>query len=289
MQLIAWVDAFLSWRHDFARRNTADEDEIAVATQAGAMLVRDAVKRAPAGAAKRLREIARSLTVNVELAARRELALGEELLELMNSSANRTFATISEAFVVVVEPEYARFSAWYELFPRSCGPATRGHGTFADCEAELPRLAAMGFNILYLPPIHPIGRINRKGRNNTLVPNADDPGSPWAIGSGEGGHKAIHPALGTSADFKHLVAAARDVGIEVALDIALQCAPDHPYVKEHPEWFRRRPDGSVQYAENPPKKYQDIYPFDCASLPWPSLCEAIPSIFNSCIAHRLPP
>ncbi len=284
-QLIAWVDAFLSWRHDFVRRNTADEDEIALALQAGAMLVRDAVKRAPAGAAKRLREIARSLTVNVELAARRELALGEELLELMNSSANRSFATISEAFVVGVEPEYARFSAWYELFPRSCGPATRGHGTFADCEAELPRLAAMGFNILYLPPIHPIGRINRKGRNNTLVPNAGDPGSPWAIGSEEGGHKAIHPALGTSADFKHLVAAARDVGIEVALDIALQCAPDHPYVKQHPEWFRRRPDGSVQYAENPPKKYEDIYPFNFASVRWSALWEEILSVFEHWIGH----
>jgi starch synthase (maltosyl-transferring) len=284
-QLIGWVDAFQSWRHDFVRRNAADEEELAVALQAGAMLVQDAVKRASPAAAKRMREIARALIANDDLAARRELALGEELLELMNASPDRGFATISEPLCVVVEPERAHFSAWYELFPRSCGPAARGHGTFADCEAELPRLAAMGFDILYLPPIHPIGRINRKGRNNTLVPNSDDPGSPWAIGAEEGGHKAVHPGLGTLADFGRLVAAARRLGIEVALDIALQCAPDHPYVKEHPEWFRRRPDGSVQYAENPPKKYEDIYPFNFASGRCSALWEEIRSILEFWIAQ----
>ena len=277
-QVTAWVDAFLSWRHDFVRRNTADENEIALALQAGAMLVRDAVKRAPMTAAKRLREIARSLTLDAELAARRELALGDELLALMNASAERRFATTSDALAVVVEPERARYSAWYELFPRSCAKA--GHGSFADCEAELPRIAAMGFDVVYFPPIHPIGRINRKGHNNALVPGPDDPGSPWAIGAEEGGHKAIHPALGTFADFRHLVGAARELGLEVALDIALQCAPDHPYVTEHPEWFRRRPDGSVQYAENPPKKYEDIYPFNFASVRWSSLWEEIRSIFE---------
>ncbi|HEX8013314.1 MAG TPA: alpha-1,4-glucan--maltose-1-phosphate maltosyltransferase [Casimicrobiaceae bacterium] len=284
-QLTAWVDAFLSWRHDFVRRNTADEEEIALALQAGATLVRDAVKRAPAASAKRMREIARSLTVDAELAERRELALGEELSALMSASPDRGLATTSAPLAVVVEPERARFSSWYELFPRSCGPASRGHGTFADCEAELPRLAAMGFDVLYLPPIHPIGRIHRKGRNNALVPKEDDPGSPWAIGADEGGHKAVHPQLGTLADFRHLVAAARAIGIEVALDIALQCAPDHPYVKEHPEWFRRRPDGSVQYAENPPKKYEDIYPFNFASVRWSALWEEVKSIFEFWIAQ----
>jgi len=277
-QVTAWVDAFLSWRHDFVRRNTADENEIALALQAGAVLVRDAVKRAPVNAAKRLREIARSLTVDAELAARRELALGDELLALMNASADRRFATSSDALAAFVEPERARYSAWYELFPRSCGKS--GHGTFADCEAELPRIATMGFDVVYFPPIHPIGRVNRKGHNNSLVPSADDPGSPWAIGAEEGGHKAIHPTLGTIADFRHLVGVARALGLEIALDIALQCAPDHPYVTEHPEWFRRRPDGSVQYAENPPKKYQDIYPFDFASVRWSSLWEEIRSIFE---------
>jgi len=284
-QLVGWVDAFLSWRHDFVRRNTADENEIALALQAGAALVRDAVKRAPAGSTQRMREIARSLTVDADLPARRELALGEELLGLMLASPDRRFATSSSPLEVVVEPERARFSAWYELFPRSCGPASKPHGTFADVEAGLPRLSAMGFDVLYLPPIHPIGRVKRKGRNNTLVPSPDDPGSPWAIGSEEGGHKSIHPALGTVADFRRLVAAARNVGIEVALDIALQCSPDHPYVREHPEWFRHRPDGSVQYAENPPKKYEDIYPFNFATNRWASLWEEVKSIFDYWIAQ----
>ena len=284
-QLVAWVDAFLSWRHDFVRRNTADENEIALALQAGAALVRDAVKRAPASDAQRLREIARSLTLDSDLPARRELALGEELLGLMGASPDRRYATTSAALAVVVEPERARFSAWYEMFPRSSGPATKPHGAFADVEAELPRIAAMGFDVLYLPPIHPIGRVNRKGRNNTLIPAADDPGSPWAIGADEGGHKAIHPQLGTLADFRHLVGAAKKLGIEIALDIALQTAPDHPYVREHPEWFRRRPDGSVQYAENPPKKYEDIYPFNFHSNRWSALWQEVKSIFDYWIAQ----
>jgi starch synthase (maltosyl-transferring) len=284
-QLTAWVDAFFSWRHDFVRRGTADENEIAVALQTGADIVRDAVKRAPSSSTRRMREIARSLTVDADLAARRELALSEELLGLMTMSPDRRFATTSAPLTVVVEPEYARYSSWYELFPRSCGPANKAHGTFADVEAELPRLAAMGFDVLYLPPIHPIGRVKRKGRNNTLVPKPDDPGSPWAIGSEEGGHKAIHPHLGTAADFRHLVTAARALGIEVALDIALQCAPDHPYVREHPDWFRHRPDGSVQYAENPPKKYEDIYPFNFQSNRWSALWGEIKSIFDHWLAQ----
>ena len=279
-QLVAWVDAFLSWRHDFVRRNVADENEIALALQGGAVLVRDAVKRAPASAAHRLREIARSLAVEADLAARRELVLGEELLALMAASADRRRSTTSPPLGVVVEPERARFSAWYELFPRSCGADADTHGTFADVEALLPRIAATGFDVLYLPPIHPIGRMNRKGRNNTLVTEPGDPGSPWAIGSSEGGHKSIHPQLGTIEDFRQLVTAARKLGIEVALDIALQCAPDHPYVREHPAWFRHRPDGSVQYAENPPKKYEDIYPFNFASTRWQSLWEEVKSVFD---------
>jgi starch synthase (maltosyl-transferring) len=284
-QVTGWVDAFLSWRHDFVRRDVADEDDIALALQSGAALVRDAVKRAPASAAKRLREIARTLTVDSELEARHELALGDELLELMNASPDRRSASTSEALPVAVEPERARFSTWYELFPRSCGPESVKHGSFDDCAAELPRIAALGFDVLYLPPIHPIGRVKRKGRNNALVPAADDPGSPWAIGSEEGGHKAIHPALGTREDFRRLVAQARALDIDVALDIALQCAPDHPYVKEHPEWFRRRADGSVQYAENPPKKYEDIYPFNLAGPKSAALWEEIKSIFDHWIAQ----
>jgi starch synthase (maltosyl-transferring) len=284
-QLTAWVDAFLSWRHDFLRRNTADEDEIAVALQAGAALLREAVKRAPAAAARRLREIARTLTLNVDLAARREIAASDELVELMNASPDRRFATTSEPLAASVEPEQARFSTWYEMFPRSCGAAADEHGTFADCEAMLPRIAAMGFDVLYFPPIHPIGRIKRKGRNSALVPAADDPGSPWAIGAIEGGHKAIHPELGTLEDFRRLVALAHQHGIDIALDIALQCAPDHPYVKEYPEWFRHRADGTIQYAENPPKKYEDIYPFNFATARLPALWEEIRSIFEYWIAQ----
>ncbi|TMG90491.1 MAG: DUF3416 domain-containing protein, partial [Betaproteobacteria bacterium] len=285
-QVMAWVDAFLSWRHDFVRRSTADEADIALALQTGAALVQDAAKRAAATAAKRLREIARVLAANGKLSARRELALGDELALLMQAHADcRSATTLEPPLPVIVEPERARFSSWYEMFPRSCGPPGSGHGTFSDCEALLPRIAALGFDVLYFPPIHPIGRVKRKGRNNTLVPAADDPGSPWAIGAEEGGHKAIHPALGTLNDFRRLVAAARKLGIDIALDIALQCAPDHPYVKEHPEWFRRRADGSIQYAENPPKKYEDIYPFNFATSTATALWEEIKGIFDYWIAQ----
>ncbi len=170
--------------------------------------------------------------------------------------------TYEQEFGVQVDRERARFGAWYELFPRSTSPVPGRHGTFKDLEARLPYVAAMGFDVLYLPPIHPIGHSFRKGRNNSTTAGPDDPGSPWAIGAAEGGHKAIHPELGTLDDFRHLVDSAAQYGLELALDIAFQCSPDHPYVTEHPEWFRKRPDGTIQYAENPPKKYQDIYPFD---------------------------
>ena len=170
-----------------------------------------------------------------------------------------------------VDPVRARFSSWYEFFPRSTAKEPGKHGTFADCEARIDYAAELGFDVVYLPPIHPIGRTKRKGPNNTLHAGANDPGSPWAIGAQEGGHKGVHPALGTADDFKRLLAHARARGIEVAIDIAFQCAPDHPYVQQHPEWFRKRPDGTVQYAENPPKKYQDIYPFDFETEGWQAL------------------
>jgi starch synthase (maltosyl-transferring) len=180
---------------------------------------------------------------------------------------------------VEAAPARAGFSAWYEMFPRSAAPEPGRHGTFADVEARLPYVAGMGFDILYLPPVHPIGRTNRKGKNNALLASPDDPGSPWAIGSEEGGHKAVHPQLGTLAGFRRLVEKAKEFGIEIALDIALQCSPDHPYVKEHPEWFRWRPDGTIQYAENPPKKYEDIYPLDFETRDWRALWEEVLSIF----------
>ena len=190
-------------------------------------------------------------------------ALDAELTSLVNASRDRTAdARYEKELAVVVDPEKARFSAWYEMFPRSCTTDPKRHGTFRDCIDRLPYIAGMGFDILYLPPIHPIGRAERKGKNNSTTPLPGEPGSPWAIGAAEGGHKAIHPQLGSLEDLKTLVGKAKELGIDVALDIAYQCSPDHPYVKEHREWFRERPDGTVQYAENPPKKYQDIYPFN---------------------------
>jgi starch synthase (maltosyl-transferring) len=181
---------------------------------------------------------------------------------------------------VMVDPPQARFSAWYEVFPRSCAAERGRHGTFRDVIARLPYIAGMGFDVLYLPPIHPIGRTHRKGRNNAVRCEPGDVGSPWAIGALEGGHKAIHPDLGTLDDFRSLVRAAEDHGLSVALDVAFQCSPDHPYVREHPEWFRHRPDGTIQYAENPPKKYQDIYPLNFDTPAWSSLWTELRSVFT---------
>jgi starch synthase (maltosyl-transferring) len=197
----------------------------------------------------------------------------------MEKYTDRPFAvTYPKALVVSAEREKAGFSTWYEMFPHSCASEAGKHGTFTDCEARLPYIAEMGFDVLYLPPIHPVGRTNRKGKNNAVTTVPGDPGTPWAIGTAEGGHKAINPELGTPGDFKHLMAKAKEYGIEIALDIAFQCSPDHPYVKEHPEWFLRRPDGSIQYAENPPKKYQDIYPLNFETEHWRELWEELKSI-----------
>jgi len=272
----AWVDAFVTWRHDLARRE--DPHDIALALETGAALVAAAAGRAAGEARAELVRAAEALTGDGALEERRRLALAEGLLERMREYPDRRFETRAGAtWPVVVDPERARFSAWYELFPRSAGaPGT--HGTLADCEARLPYVAEMGFDVLYLPPIHPIGRSARKGPNNTLAAGPEDPGSPWAIGAEEGGHKAVHPALGTEQDVARLAARARSLGIELALDIAFQCAPDHPYVREHPQWFRWRPDGTVQYAENPPKKYQDIYPFDFECEDWEALWRELESV-----------
>jgi starch synthase (maltosyl-transferring) len=273
-----WVDAFVSWRQDFVRRE--DPEDIALALQSGALLVAAAASRAKGSDARALHRFAGNLSGNGAVAERRGVAAGDELLALMMRYPDRTLST-AYAFEleVVVDRPLARCSAWYEMFPRSCAAESGRHGTFADCEKRLDYVADMGFDVLYLPPVHPIGRVKRKGRNNTLEARPDDPGSPWAIGAAEGGHKAVHPALGSLDEFRKLVAAARARGLEVALDIAFQCAPDHPYVDAHPEWFRRRPDGSVQFAENPPKKYQDIYPFDFENGHWAELWEELRSVF----------
>jgi len=275
----AWVDGFRSWRYDFARR--VDAEDIRVAALAGAALLAEASARAAAADRAPLTAAAEQLRRGGDPETLRRIGLDEALGALAERYPDRRFAfTYPAELPLVVDRERARFGAWYELFPRSTAPEAGRHGTFRDCETRLPYVAAMGFDVLYLPPIHPIGREQRKGPNNTLVTAATDVGSPWAIGSAEGGHKAVHRELGTLADFRRLVAAARSHGIEVALDVAFQCAPDHPYVAAHPAWFRRRPDGSVQYAENPPKKYQDIYPFDFESDDWRGLWAELKSVFD---------
>jgi starch synthase (maltosyl-transferring) len=204
----------------------------------------------------------------------------------MERYQERTHATAAERTLeVVVDRVQARFAAWYELFPRSQGTSKETSGTFRDCIRRLPDLQRMGFDVIYLPPIHPIGRTFRKGKNNSLTAGPDDPGSPWAIGNEHGGHKSIEPSLGTFDDFRAFVAAAREHGIEIALDFAIQCSPDHPYVREHPEWFAHRPDGTIKYAENPPKKYQDIYPLNFDSANWAGLWQEMKSIILFWISH----
>ncbi|MEX2133446.1 MAG: alpha-amylase family glycosyl hydrolase, partial [Acidimicrobiia bacterium] len=208
------------------------------------------------------------------------IAVSDDLSSLMRAHPDRSRATVSETFELFVDRERAAFSTWYELFPRSWSAVPGEHGSFADVVKQLDYIAGMGFDVLYLPPIHPIGATFRKGSNNALKAKPGDPGVPWAIGSDLGGHTSIHPDLGTLEDFHDLLSAAGEKGIEVAMDVALQCSPDHPWVKEHPEWFRHRPDGSIQYAENPPKQYQDIYPIDFETSDPEGLWKGLKSVFD---------
>ncbi len=275
---IAWVDHFQTWCHELEKRPDTDKD-LPVAFAIGAELITAAAKRAKPAAAKQLGLAAELLMGKADQQEKRRAALDEELAALMAHHAERPFvATYGKELGVVVDPERARFSSWYEFFPRSCTDDPKRHGNFKDCEKHLQYVAAMGFDIVYLPPIHPIGRTNRKGKNNVVTCEPDDVGSPWGIGSTEGGHKAVHPQLGTLEDFRRFVAKAKELGIEVALDIAYQCSADHPYMKEHPQWFRSRPDGTIQYAENPPKKYQDIYPIYFETEDWEALWEELKSV-----------
>lgn len=278
--IAAWVDRFHTWQHDLAKRPDGDKD-LALAFRMGAQLIGEVAARAGGDDARQLHEAAQALTAKkADVASKRRVALDESLTALMARYDDRRFVTqYDKGLTVVVDRERARFSAWYEFFPRSC-PARKGkHATFKDCSAHLAYIADMGFDVVYLPPIHPIGRTFRKGRNNRVTRTKADVGSPWAIGADEGGHTAVLPELGTLEDFRSFVAAAGELGMGVALDIAFQCAPDHPYVKQHPTWFRKRPDGTVQYAENPPKKYQDIYPFDFESEDWQALWEELRNVF----------
>jgi starch synthase (maltosyl-transferring) len=282
--LEAWVDRFASWREAIEKKLAAEQDVESELLE-GAALVREV--SAPSEAdAKRLEGWAGRLAGAGPPAARAATALDPALLETVQRCADRRGATRYERVLeVLVERERARSGAWYEFFPRSCSKEPGRHGTFRDAEARLADVASMGFDVVYLPPIHPIGRTHRKGPNNRARGGRDDPGSPWAIGSEEGGHKAVHPALGSLADFDRLVEKARELGLEIALDIAFQCSPDHPYVTEHPEWFHHRPDGSIHFAENPPKKYQDIYPLNFECENWRELWEELKSVVLFWIGH----
>jgi starch synthase (maltosyl-transferring) len=279
--LRAWVDRFVTWGRDLEKKIAAEQD-VSADLLTGAELVEAAAARASGPDRRRLRAWAGRLREGADP----EMALDEELAELMDRHPDRRFVvTYGRELPVVVDRERARFSTWYEMFARSAvGDATR-HGTFADLEKRLPYVSEMGFDVLYVPPIHPIGRTHRKGKNNSPVPEPEDPGSPWAIGSAEGGHKSVHSELGTLQDFDRLVASAGDHGIEIALDLAYQCSPDHPYVREHPEWFRHRPGGTIQYAENPPKRYEDIYPLDFETESWRELWEELASVVEFWIGH----
>src|SRR5688572_3707076 len=224
----------------------------------------------------RLQELAKLLRSSRPQSARVAAARDPEIERLMRARPDRSASTtVDQPLQVVVDPVRARFGAWYEMFPRSCTSDANRGGTLRDAEGRLSDIAAMGFDVLYLPPVHPIGTTNRKGRNNALTAAPSDPGSPWAIGSETGGHTAIDPGLGTLDDFDRFVATGQHLGLQVALDIAFQASPDHPWAKTHPQWFQRRPDGTIKYAENPPKKYQDIYPFDFESEDWRALWEAL--------------
>jgi starch synthase (maltosyl-transferring) len=274
--VVCWIDHLAVWREEFERR--VDPQDMKVAGVVGAELVAASAAQSSGTVREQLIGWARRLREESQPQALRLLAMDDTMLELARIHAPRHGATQSNTYPAWVDRARARFSTWYETFPRSLGEAGR-HGTFRDVERHLERIAAMGFDVLYLPPIHPVGQTNRKGRNNATEAQVDDVGSPWGIGAAQGGHTAVHPELGTLDDFRHLVEAAKAKGLEIAMDIAFQATPDHPWVREHPAWFRKRPDGTIQYAENPPKKYQDIYPIDFETTDWRALWVALRDVF----------
>ena len=282
----AWIDRFASWRQDLSKKAGAAQD-VSLELRDGATIVEAVVKDGVDAAQRdKVLSLLNALRGTGDLAPRIAAALSDDLALFMAGRADRSQATrFDRVLTVAVDRERARFGAWYEMFPRSGGTDPSRSATFAEAAALLPYVASMGFDVLYLAPIHPIGRSFRKGPNNALTAASNDPGSPWAIGSEEGGHTAIEPGLGTIDDFDTFVSAAAAHGLEIALDVAFQASPDHPYVGEHPDWFRRRSDGSIQYAENPPKKYQDIYPFHFESDDWRALWQELKGVFEFWIQH----
>lgn len=272
----AWIDHFDTWYDGFKKKAQAKID-VSVEIQEGAVFLTQLAGKNN----KELLHLAKKLDHKENYGGAIDVVLSEAFGKIVHQyPLIEHESTFDKEVEIIVEHKKANFSAWYEFFPRSASLEAGKHGTFQDCVKLLPRVAAMGFDVLYFPPIHPIGKVNRKGKNNNVRAGKGEHGSPWAIGSDEGGHKAILPALGTLDDFKRLIQEAKKFNIDVAMDIAFQCAPDHPYVKEHPEWFKQRPDGSIQYAENPPKKYQDIYPFNFETDNWKELWEELKSVFT---------
>jgi starch synthase (maltosyl-transferring) len=282
----AWINRFATWQDQFRRRVEGGEpqSEIESELKAGADLLAQAAEEAPSDDRELLEAHIEAFENGNEQAA-----LGDEIAELVRRYAPHEQQTTSATYEVLADPELARFGAWYEFFPRSARDDDE-HATFDDAAERLPRIKEMGFDVVYLPPIHPIGETNRKGKDNAPEAEPGDPGSPWAIGGfledgSKGGHKSVHPDLGGIDAFDRFVERANELGLEVALDIAFQTSPDHPYIEEHPEWFYHRPDGTIRYAENPPKKYQDVHPINFENEDWPALWKELKSVFEYWIEH----
>lgn len=284
-RVYAYPDHFESWRDELTKKVGANLD-VASELLEGYLFVEETLARASTSDASAMQALLQKARGESDQKAAAKVMLSDELRELVRINANREHAATQDTpFPIYVDRVEARYAAWYELFPRSAGTVEGQSGTFQDVISQLPRIEEMGFNVLYFTPIHPIGTTKRKGKNNTLVAEPGDPGVPYAIGSPDGGHDAIEPGLGTFDDFDALVKAARDHGMEIALDIALQASPDHPWVTEHPEWFFIRPDGSIKYAENPPKKYEDIYPLNFNNPDWRGLWDEVYRIVMVWVDH----
>jgi len=275
----AWTDRFGTWRKEYTLKKEAGQD-VTLEAKEGRGLLSDLRPRNSDH-----RRIIERAGAAFDRTGDPAPLTDEALAEAVAASEPRSDITRSVVNTLVADPPFARAGAWYEMIPRSQSPQPGRHGTFDDCIARIPEIAELGFDVLYFTPIHPIGTTNRKGRNNATVAEACDPGSPYAIGSAEGGHDAIHPELGTFDDFHRLVRAARQHRMEIALDFAIQCSPDHPWLTEHPEWFKRRPDGSIRYAENPPKKYQDIVNPDFYCADRIALWQALRDVILFWVSH----
>ena len=278
-EIEAWVDAGATWLHELNRKVNGGNN-VQVELMSGALIIERILKNIKVTAKHPAKEWIKVLNNSITYETALELAFSEEVRSFLLANPLRENATISNSFSIQVEHKKAEFSTWYEFFPRSASSFEGQHGTFADCIKRLPFVSDLGFDVLYFPPIHPIGNAFRKGKNNSTTTTKGEPGSPWAIGSNIGGHKDIHPELGTFDDFSNLVNKAEELGIDIAMDLAYQCSPDHPYVTQHPQWFKWRPDGTVQYAENPPKKYQDVLPLNFECDDWKNLWQELKSIIT---------